>query len=69
VARRAVLDGLAQLVRAIGSRLLAIAIEAHAQLDAIRAAGIMLGRGFGLGRPVPSMATQVTHGSSSRLND
>jgi EAL domain-containing protein (putative c-di-GMP-specific phosphodiesterase class I) len=68
-ARRAVVDGLAALVGAIGGRLIAVGIEAHAQLDAVRAAGITLGQGFGLGRPVPSMAAPVTRRSASLPND
>jgi EAL domain-containing protein (putative c-di-GMP-specific phosphodiesterase class I) len=68
-ARRAVVDGLAQLVGAIGGRLIAVGIEEAGQLAAVRAAGITLGQGFGLGRPVPSMAVPLTCGSASLLND
>ena len=59
-ARRAVVEGLVQLVGALGGRVLAVGIEHEAQLDSLRQVGITLGQGFVLGRPVPSMAAQVT---------
>jgi EAL domain-containing protein (putative c-di-GMP-specific phosphodiesterase class I) len=58
--RRAVMEGLVTLVEALGGRVLAVGVEDRAQLDALAAAGITLGQGFGLGRPVPSMAASVT---------
>jgi EAL domain-containing protein (putative c-di-GMP-specific phosphodiesterase class I) len=67
--RRAVVDGLSRLVGALGGRLLAVGIESRAQLDALRAAGIALGQGFGFGRPVPSMAASLTRGTPSLLDD
>jgi EAL domain-containing protein (putative c-di-GMP-specific phosphodiesterase class I) len=59
-ARRAVVEGLAQLVSALGGRVLAVGIEHESQLDALRQVGITLGQGFVLGRPVPSMSASVT---------
>lgn len=44
----------------LGGRVLAVGVEDRAQLDALAAAGITLGQGFGVGRPVPSMAASVT---------
>ena len=52
-ARRAVVEGLVALVEALGGRVLAVGIEDQSQLDALSGAGIALGQGFGLGRPVP----------------
>jgi EAL domain-containing protein (putative c-di-GMP-specific phosphodiesterase class I) len=68
-ARRAVVEGLAQLVNALGGRVLAVGVEAQAQLDALAAAGITLGQGFGLGRPVPTMAMGLTRANAPLLND
>jgi EAL domain-containing protein (putative c-di-GMP-specific phosphodiesterase class I) len=59
-ARRAVVEGLVQLVGALGGRLLAVGVEHESQLDALNEVGITLGQGFVLGRPVPSMAATVT---------
>jgi EAL domain-containing protein (putative c-di-GMP-specific phosphodiesterase class I) len=59
-ARRAVVEGLVALVQALGGRVLAVGIEDQAQLDALASAGIALGQGFGLGRPLPSMAANLT---------
>jgi EAL domain-containing protein (putative c-di-GMP-specific phosphodiesterase class I) len=59
-ARRAVVEGLVQLVGALGGRVLAVGVEQESQLDALRQVGITLGQGFVLGRPVPSMAATVT---------
>lgn len=59
-ARRAVVEGLAQLVSALGGRVFAVGIEHESQLDALRQVGITLGQGFVLGRPVPSMSASVT---------
>jgi EAL domain-containing protein (putative c-di-GMP-specific phosphodiesterase class I) len=67
-ARRAVVEGLGQLVGALGGRLLAVGIESQTQLDTLKAAGISLGQGFGLGRPVPSMAASVTRGGATLLS-
>jgi EAL domain-containing protein (putative c-di-GMP-specific phosphodiesterase class I) len=58
--RRAVVEGLVTLVEALGGRVLAVGIEDQAQLDALARAGIALGQGFALGRPVPSMAAGLT---------
>jgi EAL domain-containing protein (putative c-di-GMP-specific phosphodiesterase class I) len=58
-ASRSVIEGLVTLVGTIGGRLLAVGIEDRAQADALAAAGIALGQGFALGRPVPSMAAAV----------
>ena len=66
-ARRAVVEGLTELVNALGGRVLAVGIEEQAQLDVLIACGITLGQGFGLGRPVPSMATGITGGSAPLL--
>ena len=66
-AHRAVVEGLTQLVSALGGRVLAVGIEAQAQLDVLTACGITLGQGFGLGRPVPSMATGIAGGSAPLL--
>jgi EAL domain-containing protein (putative c-di-GMP-specific phosphodiesterase class I) len=63
-----VIDGLAQLVGAIGGRPLGVGIEEPGQLEAVRNAGITLGQGFGLGRPVPSMAASVTQAMAPFLN-
>jgi EAL domain-containing protein (putative c-di-GMP-specific phosphodiesterase class I) len=57
--RHVVIEGLAQVVGAFRGRLLGVGVETRAQLDALTAAGIGLGQGFGLGRPVPSMAASV----------
>jgi len=54
-ARRAVVDGLVQLVAALGGRVLAVGVEHESQIDSLRQVGITLGQGFVLGRPVPSM--------------
>jgi EAL domain-containing protein (putative c-di-GMP-specific phosphodiesterase class I) len=59
-ARRAVVEGLVQLVGALGGRVLAVGIEHESQLDALAQVGVTLGQGFVLGRPVPSMAASVT---------
>jgi EAL domain-containing protein (putative c-di-GMP-specific phosphodiesterase class I) len=59
-AQRAVVEGLVQLVSALGGRVLAVGIEQQSQLDALGQVGITLGQGFVLGRPVPSMAARVT---------
>jgi len=59
-ARRAVVEGLVTLVEALGGRVLAVGVEDRSQLEALSSAGITLGQGFGLGRPVPSMAVGVT---------
>jgi EAL domain-containing protein (putative c-di-GMP-specific phosphodiesterase class I) len=67
-ARRAVVEGLGELVGALGGRLLAVGIESRPQLEALEQAGISLGQGFGLGRPVPSMALSVTRASAPLLN-
>jgi len=68
-ARRAVVEGLVTLVEALGGRVLAVGVEEQAQLDALSSAGISLGQGFGLGRPVPSMAASLTRASAPLLND
>lgn len=65
-AQRAVVEALTQLVTALGGRVLAVGVEAQAQLDVLAATGITLGQGFGLGRPVPSM---VVRGSAPLLDD
>jgi EAL domain-containing protein (putative c-di-GMP-specific phosphodiesterase class I) len=67
-ARQAVVDGLVQLVGALGGRVLAVGVEDQGELDALGEAGITLAQGFGLGRPVPSMATSVTRASAPLLN-
>jgi EAL domain-containing protein (putative c-di-GMP-specific phosphodiesterase class I) len=59
-ARRAVVEGLVQLVAALGGRVLAVGVEQECQLESLRQVGITLGQGFVLGRPVPSMAATVT---------
>ncbi|HTE60247.1 MAG TPA: hypothetical protein VK631_07835, partial [Solirubrobacteraceae bacterium] len=51
---------LVTLVEALGGRVLAVGVEDRSQLEALGSAGITLGQGFGLGRPVPSMAVGVT---------
>jgi EAL domain-containing protein (putative c-di-GMP-specific phosphodiesterase class I) len=58
--RRAVVEGLVQLVAALGGRVLAVGIEHQTQIESLREVGITLGQGFILGRPVPSMAATVT---------
>jgi len=65
---RAVVEGLVALVRALGGRVLAVGVEEQEQLDALSSAGIALGQGFGLGRPVPSMAASLTRASAPLLN-
>ena len=67
-ARRAVVEGLVQLVSALGGRVLAVGVEHQSQLDSLSQVGITLGQGFVLGRPVPSMAATVTR-AGSLLND
>jgi EAL domain-containing protein (putative c-di-GMP-specific phosphodiesterase class I) len=67
-ARRSVVEGLVQLVAALGGRVVAVGIEHQSQLDALGRVGITLGQGFGLGRPVPSMAETVTR-AGALLND
>jgi len=67
-AQRAVVEGLVQLVSALGGRILAVGVEGPAQLESLAAVGITLGQGFGLGRPVPSMAASVTRAGTSLLN-
>jgi EAL domain-containing protein (putative c-di-GMP-specific phosphodiesterase class I) len=67
-AQRAVVEGLVQLVSALGGRVLAVGVEHSSQLDSLRQVGITLGQGFVLGRPVPSMAATVTR-AGSLLND
>jgi EAL domain-containing protein (putative c-di-GMP-specific phosphodiesterase class I) len=62
-----VVEGLVTLVEALGGRVLAVGVEDRAQLDALALAGITLGQGFGLGRPVPSMAASVTRVASPLL--
>jgi EAL domain-containing protein (putative c-di-GMP-specific phosphodiesterase class I) len=59
-ARRAVVEGLVQLVAALGGRVLAVGVEHRSQLETLRQVGITLGQGFVLGRPVPSMVATVT---------
>lgn len=59
-ARRSVVEGLVALVEALGGRVLAVGIEDQGQLDALAKAGIALGQGFGLGRPLPSLAANLT---------
>jgi EAL domain-containing protein (putative c-di-GMP-specific phosphodiesterase class I) len=67
-ARREVVEGLVTLVEALGGRVLAVGVEDRAQLDALTSARIMLAQGFGLGRPVPSMAASVTRVAVPLLN-
>jgi EAL domain-containing protein (putative c-di-GMP-specific phosphodiesterase class I) len=67
-ARREVVEGLVTLVEALGGRVLAVSVEDRAQLDALTSARIMLAQGFGLGRPVPSMAASVTRVAVPLLN-
>jgi EAL domain-containing protein (putative c-di-GMP-specific phosphodiesterase class I) len=67
-ARRAVVEGVVKLVDALGGRVLAVGIEDQPQLDALVSAGIALGQGFGLGRPVPTMAASVTRAGAQLLN-
>jgi EAL domain-containing protein (putative c-di-GMP-specific phosphodiesterase class I) len=67
--RRAVVEALCRLVGALGGRLLAVGIESREQLQALQAAGIALGQGFGFGRPVPSMAASLTRATQSLLHD
>jgi EAL domain-containing protein (putative c-di-GMP-specific phosphodiesterase class I) len=67
-ARRAVVEGLVTLVEALGGRVLAVGVEDRAQLDALSGAGITLAQGFGLGRPVPSMAASLTRAAVPLLN-
>lgn len=67
--RKAVVEGLARLVGALGGQLLAVGIESRAQLQALRMAGIALGQGFGFGRPVPSMAASLTRSTHALLTD
>jgi EAL domain-containing protein (putative c-di-GMP-specific phosphodiesterase class I) len=67
-ASRAVVEGLVALVAALGGRVLAIGVEQREQVDALAAAGVALGQGFGLGRPVPSMADSVTRAGASMLS-
>jgi EAL domain-containing protein (putative c-di-GMP-specific phosphodiesterase class I) len=67
-ARRAVVEGLVQLVGALGGRVLAVGVEHESQLDALSAVGITLGQGFVLGRPVPSMSASVTR-AGARFGD
>ena len=67
-AQRAIVEGLVTLVEALGGRVLAVGIEDQAQLDALAGAGIALGQGFGLGRPVPSMAEELTRAGAPLLN-
>jgi EAL domain-containing protein (putative c-di-GMP-specific phosphodiesterase class I) len=62
-ARRAVVEGLVQLVGALGGRVLAVGVEQECQLESLRQVGITLGQGFVLGRPVPSMATVTRAGT------
>jgi EAL domain-containing protein (putative c-di-GMP-specific phosphodiesterase class I) len=59
-ARRAVVEGLVQLVAALGGRVLAVGVEHQSQLETLSQVGITLGQGFVLGRPVPSMSATVT---------
>ncbi len=66
-ARRAVVEGLVQLVAALGGRVLAVGVEHEAQLATLSQVGITLGQGFVLGRPVPSMAANLRRGAL--LND
>jgi EAL domain-containing protein (putative c-di-GMP-specific phosphodiesterase class I) len=66
--RRAVVEGLVTLVEALGGRVLAVGVEEQDQLDALAAARIAFGQGFGLGRPVPSMAASLTRASAPLLN-
>jgi len=66
--RHVVVEGLAQVVGTLGGRLLGVGIETQAQLDVLTSAGISLGQGFGLGRPVPSMAASVTRAGAPLLN-
>jgi EAL domain-containing protein (putative c-di-GMP-specific phosphodiesterase class I) len=68
-ARRAVVEGLVALVQALGGRVLAVGIEDQGQLDALAAAGIALGQGFGLGRPLPSLAAGLTRAGAQLLVD
>jgi EAL domain-containing protein (putative c-di-GMP-specific phosphodiesterase class I) len=67
-ARRAVVEALVTLVEALGGRVLAVGVEDRAQLDALGRAGITLAQGFGLARPVPSMAASVTRVAAPLLN-
>ena len=67
-AGRAVVEGLVALVGAMGGRVLAVGVEQRDQLDALASAGVELGQGFGLGRPVPSMADTVTRAGTSLLH-
>ena len=66
--RRAVVEGLVTLVAALGGQVLAVGVEEQDQLDALSAAGIAFGQGFGLGRPVPSMAASLTRVNAPLLN-
>jgi EAL domain-containing protein (putative c-di-GMP-specific phosphodiesterase class I) len=59
-AQRAVVENLVTLAATLGGRVLAVGIEQRPQADALAAAGIALGQGFGLGRPLPSMAASIT---------
>lgn len=67
-APRAVVEGLVTLVEALGGRVLAVGIEDQDQFDALADAGVALGQGFGLGRPVPSMAASLTRVSAPLLS-
>jgi EAL domain-containing protein (putative c-di-GMP-specific phosphodiesterase class I) len=65
-AQRAVIENLVTLAEALGGRVLAVGIEDRPHVEALAAAGVALGQGFGLGRPLPSMATSITR---ARLSD